>query len=395
MVKVPKLLLLDAYSTRSLACVRSWGRQGIAFAVGGETRWDMSLFSRYAKETFVYTSPKRDVFRFIKDVNHYCQKFGADFIFPTSEAAILACSKYETELACNALIPQRHEIELVFSKANSLQIAQSLGIAVPKTVYISVGNCQLLDTLSPRFPVVIKSESSAALLSDRATTSRATVYVFNDSDLRRECELRLAKGQAVLLQEFIDGYGVGVSGLFADGQPVALLAHRRIRESTPTGGSSALAETIKLDPWLLTPTRALFAKIGFTGPAMAEYKIDRRTGQPYLMEINGRFWGSVLLASLAGLDLPYLYWKMLNGIEISAEEKDYQVGVRGRYLVGDTKCLLLCLKGKPDRWPGEIPNRGSAVKSYCRSFLDERTSELILTWDDPIPFLGRLVQPNS
>src|SRR4029077_11076464 len=92
--KLTKVLLLDGYSTRTLACVRSWGKKGIPFAVGGETRWDMSLLSRYSKENFMYKSPKRDLSKFIREVNHRCQEFGADCVFPTSEAAIMVCSRY-------------------------------------------------------------------------------------------------------------------------------------------------------------------------------------------------------------------------------------------------------------------------------------------------------------
>src|ERR1700739_4249884 len=117
-----KVLLLDAYSTRTLACVRSWGKKGIPFAVGGETRWDMGLLSRYSKATFIYTSPRRDVSKFIQDVNHYCQKFGADCVFPTSEAAIMACSRYRNELACIPIVPREQEIEAAFSKANTLKL---------------------------------------------------------------------------------------------------------------------------------------------------------------------------------------------------------------------------------------------------------------------------------
>jgi len=101
------------------------------------------------------------------------------------------------------------------------------------------------------------------------------------------------------------------------------------------------------------------------------------------------------VASVAGLDLPYLYWKMVNGRAISPEEKHYRIGVRGRSVIGDTKHLLLCLKGKPKRWPGEIATRWSASKSYFGSFFDHRTHELICTARDPLPFVGRLVQPNS
>ena len=182
--------------------------------------------------------------------------------------------------------------------------------------------------------------------TNRAETSEKTAYVLTRADLEKECRSRLATGQSVLVQEFIDGYGVGISGLFIEGQPIALLGHRRIRESNPLGGPSAVAETIEIEPHLLEKTLALLGKIALSGPAMVEYKIDYRSGQAYLMEINGRFWGTVLLAPAAGLDLPYLYWKILNRMEIRPEETHYQIGVRGRYLVGDTKSLLISLMGK-------------------------------------------------
>jgi len=387
-----KVLLLDGYSTRTLACVRSWGQRGIRFAVGGETRWDMSLFSRYAVEKFVYTSPKKDLKKFIQDVNHHCRRFAADCIFPTSEAAIMACSIHRNELACVPVIPSEHDLQTVFSKANTLRIARSLGIAVPKTVHILDEKSYALHESSVKFPAIVKSESSETMLSTKARTSAKTAYVCDRSELADECNKRLSAGQAILVQEFIDGYGVGISGLFSKGRPVAVLAHRRIRESDPLGGPSAVAETIEVEPGLMDSALALLGKIGYTGPAMVEFKIDRHNGRPYLMEINGRFWGTVLLAPAAGLDLPYLYWKMLNAADIHSEETHYRIGVRGRYLVGDTKSLLLCLKGRPKRWAGEFPGRWSAIKSYVSSFFDEQTQELILTREDPYPFLARLVQ---
>ena len=393
--KLTKVLLLDGYSTRTLACVRSWGKKGIPFAVGGETRWDMSLLSRYSKETFIYTSPKRDLSKFIREVNQYCQEFEADCVFPTSEAAIMACSRYRNELKCIPIVPQEQDIQAAFSKANTLKLAQSLGIPIPKTAFVTDSHLQEFDAITLNFPVAIKSESSEVLAHNKSQTSGKTAVVFSKSELEDECRSRLVTGECVLVQEFIDGYGVGISGLFDEGRPVVLIGHRRLRESTPWGGPSALAETIEIDSQLLNATTSLMKQIGFTGPAMVEYKIDHRSGQPYLMEINGRFWGSVLLAIAAGQDLPYLYWKMLNGMEIRPEEKAYRVGVRGRYLVGDTKSLLLSLKGAPKRWKGQATNRAAALRSYISSFFDRRTAELILTWDDPMPFLGRLIQPRS
>jgi predicted ATP-grasp superfamily ATP-dependent carboligase len=392
---VRKILLLDGYSTRTLACVRSWGRKHIDFVVGGESRWDMSLLSRYASETCVYTSPRHDISKFITDVNRHCVHFGADHIFPTAESAIMACSEHEGEFVSAPIIPRRHELKTAFNKRNTLRIGELVGIPAPKTIFLTVHDSAVPNGTQLRFPVVVKSESSETLSAGRSVSSGKTFYASNQAELERECALRLSKGESILLQEFIDGYGIGVSGLFSAGRPVALIGHRRLRESNPMGGPSALAETIEIDPWLLKVTAALVSEIGFTGPAMVEYKVDRRDGRPYLMEINGRFWGSVLVALAAGLDLPYLFWKMLTGLEIRDEEKRYRVGVRGRSIVGDTRCLVECLKGRPKFWPGQMPGRSAAIKAYCASFFDPETTEMICTSDDPMPFLGRLLQPNS
>ncbi|MGH9326670.1 MAG: ATP-grasp domain-containing protein [Terriglobia bacterium] len=386
------MLLLDGYSTRTLACVRSWGKHHVPFAVGGETRWDMSLLSRYSKQTFVYTSPKRNLSGFVQDVNRYCREFAADSVFPTSEAAIMACSKYRNELSCVPIIPSERAIETTFCKANTLKLAKSLGISVPTTVHVSRASWDEIGALQLKFPVAVKSASSEVIHSGKAETSHKTAYAFNRGELERECASRLEKGQTVLVQEYIDGYGVGVSGLFAEGHPVVVLGHRRIRESNPLGGPSAVAETIPVEPRLLEAATSLLRTVGFSGPAMVEYKIDRRCGQPYLMEINGRFWGTVMLASAAGLDLPYLYWKMLNGIEVKPGEKRYKIGIKGRYLVGDTKWLLVCLRGKPALCPGEFPTRWASVRSYVGSFFDPRTTELIFAREDPMPFFGRVMQ---
>jgi len=352
----------------------------------------MSLFSRYAREKFVYTSPKQDSRRFIEDINRYSAEFGADCVLPTSEAGILACSSHRKDLSCFPIVPREYDIEMTFRKANTLKLAEALGVPVPQTVHIASGTSPAIEFLSLKFPIVIKSDSSQVIRSSRTSTSRGTAYVYDQNGLEEECSARLRSGESVLLQEFIDGYGVGISGLFRDGQPVALIGHRRLRESTPTGGPSALAESIEVTPELHRLTTSLFRAIGFTGPAMAEFRIDRHTGRPYLMEINGRLWGTVMLAPAAGLDLPYLLWKMLHGSPIGPEETRFQAGVKGRYLIGDTKCLMLALKGRTENWPGAFPTRYGALKAYFSSFFDRHTTELILTQDDPMPFFARFLQ---
>src|SRR5678815_1154177 len=83
-------------------------------------------------------------------------------------------------------------------------------------------------------------------------------------------------------------------------------AHRRIREKPPSGGVSVLSESVAADPETVRKSLALLSALDWNGTAMVEYKQDRVTGQRYLMEINGRFWGSLQLAIDAGVDFPAL-----------------------------------------------------------------------------------------
>src|SRR5262249_21989288 len=67
------------------------------------------------------------------------------------------------------------------------------------------------------------------------------------------------------------------------------------------GGASAWRESTALDPALLASTQRLVRALNWTGLIMVEYKLGER---PWLIEINGRVWGSLPLAVLAGVDFP-------------------------------------------------------------------------------------------
>jgi hypothetical protein len=107
----------------------------------------------------------------------------------------------------------------------------------------------------------------------------------------------------LILQQRIVGPGTGIFLLLWDGRVRAVFAHRRLREKPPAGGVSVYRESIVADPALVERSRRLLARLHWQGVAMVEFKIDAFTGTPYLMEINGRFWGSLQLAIDAGIDL--------------------------------------------------------------------------------------------
>jgi predicted ATP-grasp superfamily ATP-dependent carboligase len=104
-----------------------------------------------------------------------------------------------------------------------------------------------------------------------------------------------------------------------------------------------------------------------------EFKMDPRDNQPKLMELNPRFWGSLALAVHAGVDFPYLLYRMAMGEDLTPI-RDYASGVRCRWLL-----------------PGDIlhfltnPRRFHMKPSFFRC---QGTHDDILSWRDPLPALG-------
>ena len=71
--------------------------------------------------------------------------------------------------------------------------------------------------------------------------------------------------------------------------------------------------------------------IAWHGVAMIEYRIDKRTNQPKLMEINPRFWGSLETAVYSGVNFPYLLYNLSINKQCDNILK-YKTGKRVRWL---------------------------------------------------------------
>jgi len=104
------------------------------------------------------------------------------------------------------------------------------------------------------------------------------------------------------------------------------------------------------------------------------------------MEVNGRFWGSLQLAIDAGVNFPYLLYQMVLQGDIEPP-KDYQVGIRSRWLLGDLESLIFTLwQGKSFFW---LPRRSKAVADFIRP---SKSHYEILSWDDTKPWIIEIIR---
>ena len=146
------------------------------------------------------------------------------------------------------------------------------------------------------------------------------------------------------MQEYCPGYGVGVEVLMRGGEPVMLFQHRHIREFPISGGVKQL----------LREHGARFPTSRLVGGASPNHALGwrrhggvaqgRRSGRVALMEVNGRFWGSIPLAVQAGCDFRYELYRTSIEPGRPVASVPYKTGMRCRLLVAETKWLVEALR---------------------------------------------------
>jgi predicted ATP-grasp superfamily ATP-dependent carboligase len=117
------------------------------------------------------------------------------------------------------------------------------------------------------------------------------------------------------------------------GECSAIFQHRRLKELPYDGGFAVTAVAESPDPALIQSSRTLLRALQWEGIAMVEYRVNPVDGRAVLMEINGRYWGSISLPAILGIDFPLYHWKQVHG-ESPEVPGAYVAGTKWRWTVG-------------------------------------------------------------
>jgi predicted ATP-grasp superfamily ATP-dependent carboligase len=381
------VLVTDGEQRAALAIVRSLGRAGYEVYVCSVRAASIAGASRYSSGSYKVSDPLRRSESFLLDLEEIVATTHIDVLIPVSEAALLVVLPNRNKFKCAIPFATATSFDQVCDKRRVLEAAKPHNISVPdQTVIADPMDASVLeDTL--RFPIVLKPARSVAGKGGERVRAGVT-YAATPQKLREELNHVPHNAYPVLLQQRIEGPGFGISVLVWEGELVAAFAHRRIREKPPSGGVSVLRESIPLDRTLLSRSVALLNDLQWKGVAMVEYKLDNSGGIPYLMEINGRFWGSLQLAVDAGVDFPKLL------VELALAERPspvttYEIGVRSRWEWGDADHLLARIlhpaSPRPESWTSGMKQRFRAFVEFVQGFSHENVAE-VFRRDDPQPF---------
>jgi len=366
------VLVSYGWNRIAYAITRSLGSRGVPVFVADASSISMAGLSRFARRKMLCPSPYGNPEAFVRGIVRLLNKTEARIYMPAHEETLLS-ARFRELFPPHVIIPvpEFSALKLAHMKGRLLAQAECLGIPIPRTVRVeSLDQLPSLVRTIP-YPSVIKLNQS--------NSAKGVFYVDTPDALLAKYpqviqDFGVAAKDYPLIQEYVHGEGWGVSLLYNKGQLRAKFVHRRLVEKTHTGGTSTRRVSAVNAP-LEGAAQRLLDHLQWHGVAMVEFKYDPCSGRFWLMEVNPRFWGSLALAVAAGVDFPWLLYRMATEGDV-APVLQYRTGVCATWLLGDMLAMVDHLRHGKAR--------------ILRSLMTTRSHVYDDFWlDDPIPFLGQ------
>lgn len=371
-----RVLVTDAGNRNALAAVRALGRRGLEVWAADRSRLAQSFASRYCARRITYPGPSRSYEDFVHFLLRFVRSRRCDILLPTSDYSTHFASRNRDELAAHIrlAVPDYEALSVTLDKPATLAAAGRAGLEVPATHCPRDRDEVARIARGLEYPCVVKLRQGSGAVGLRYANSRNELLrLYERPQGNDDLFFRYS---LPMIQEYIPGAVHDVCLLFDNGAPVACLTQKRRKTYPVTGGIGVENETTD-EPGLRDRAVALLRSLRWHGPAQVEFKIDARDGTPRLMEVNGRYWGTLGLAIEAGVDFPWLACRVAAGEKVEPVF-DYRVGLKHSWILPDGLMYIAA-----------CGNRFGAFRDLLARGPDRR-NELWLS--DPLPFLSETVR---
>jgi predicted ATP-grasp superfamily ATP-dependent carboligase len=380
-----KAIVLGVDTPIGLTVIRELGSHGVPVhaigrsgnAIGRASKWTTSFSVRQS-------GPLADWLpALIRDT-------GAGALLAISEDDLIALADMPSVVeGCKVLTPRRAPLGIALDKTETLKRAAALAIDVPESWQPQSGDDLAVKAPLLTYPLVLKWPDPPAILPRLAQSGIEFVKAEHIADatmLLTALSRYSGLNAWPLAQSYCPGIGLGQMFHMKDGAATVSFQHRRIHEWPPEGGVSTVCATVPLNQHTeqRAKSEALLASIGWEGAAMVEYRYDARTEKYWLMEINGRFWGSLPLARHAAVEFAWETYAQAMGITTGQPEIRER---HARYTIPETRRLIRVFFGAraiADRQFKATPWRD--LMSYIGDFLDPGMRYFVWDMRDRGPF---------
>lgn len=299
-----QILLLDGESLFTPKVVRS---------LGLEKRWRMHVLARVAGDeqpTLAWSRHLRsfhmvpaacDEQTYLAAIREVVEETGAQVIVPVVEATALFCIRHRAALEQIArLAPVPAQAEMFTTATDKGLLAAFMAqhhIPHPRTCLVSE-----VATKRLRYPLLVKPR--------RSQGGHGMVKVDTPAELQRELA-SCADRADVCVQEYIEGEDRGCSVLVQDGEIRAWTTQRGVSRSGPYAPHTEIQ--MDASQPVYEAAARLMRALNWSGVAHLDLRIDARTGQTLILEINGRYWNSLWASTAARVNFPDLVCRLALG----------------------------------------------------------------------------------
>ena len=297
--------------TRSLACSKQ-----VRLIILSDERWTPVRFSRHC-QLYQFRATGTDHAARLSAVSEMAKRIPIDIILPVGEEGALFVASEREGLSRLAALPPVPDLESLGTARNKWllnQFARKHDLRVPESVLVTLDsafNRQIRHGLE--YPVLLKPTS----LTDGQGICRFDTPSDLLEFLERQGETQF-KGQ-YLVQTYVPGSDLGLSVLCQEGEILAYTIQRGIISAAHRFGPLMAMEFIKQDD-VLEMGRRLLAALRWSGVAHIDFRLDSRDGQANIIELNARYWGSLLGSLVAGVNFPYLACLAAQGMAFPVPE---------------------------------------------------------------------------
>lgn len=301
------VLIPDGECYHLIAVLQSFSKvKGYRLVVLSEKKWLPMRFSRITSR-FIYIPPGLSDKDWAALLNRNMQTHSADVVLPLSEACILRLIRVKEllDMPGRMLLPESEALLNTARHKGLLALhLKDCGLPTPETWELPLTGNPFPDAEALRYPVLAKPTGDAG-------GGIGIVRLTSAEELQRF----IAQGpdpDAYILQQEVDGDDFGCNVLCRDGE---ILAHTiqkgRLFSAKPFAPQVGL-EFIEIDAVFQLVSR-LMRSLRWNGVANVDLRYNTKEQAYQILEINPRYWLTLIASTAAGMNFPILYCKAVTG----------------------------------------------------------------------------------
>lgn len=349
-------LVTHAHSRAAVAGVRALGRAGVDVIALADGRDAAGLWSRHAAG-HALGPDSRDAGAWLDRIAELARRHAPLVVYPGQEEAVGVLAG--ADLSGEAIVPYpgRAAVEALRDKGRLTALSREAGIASPAV--LREGPAGRIAADPPPAPCVLKSPG----LSDALPVA---LMCGTDASVH-DALAALPGDEPVIAQEHVTGPLIAVSVVLdRDGAIVARFQQEALRLWPARAGASSLGRSVAADDDLVDRVAHLLRSVGYWG--LAQVQLIAAPRGPAAIDVNPRFYGSLPLATRAGVNLPLAWHRVALG-DKPPPQPVYRIGVTYRWMEGELTAA----------WNGD--------RARLRTRAPRPVAGAMWAWDDPLPGL--------